>query len=304
MTVKGKKPGAGFANLVPSADELAAITEQAVLVNAPISSVHVLPGFNPRGRYSGDELNSEKLQELVKSIREHGVLQPLWVRLHGGEYAVIAGERRYRAAMIADLTHLPVLNFGAVSDERAEELALIENAHRTNPSIVDQTLSGFKLLALRTKMSQEELVRHLNGVRKGQLKDTHGVGEWLQATYGTGISVWAQQRSKILNFTPEELSAVQARQLDVKAVYELLNVKDQDKRRELLAEAVRHGWKAEDVRKAVQALTPKKAHPLLSSVEGLRGDLPRLKQLTGKEAAQAQKLIAELRALLGQDKKR
>ncbi|MEF2278284.1 ParB/RepB/Spo0J family partition protein [Deinococcus sp. YIM 134068] len=304
MTVKGKKPGAGFAHLVPSVDELAAITQQAVLVNAPVSSVHVLPGFNPRGRYSGDELTSEKLQELVKSIREHGVLQPLWVRLRGGEYAVIAGERRYQAAMLADLTHLPVLNFGAVSDERAEELALIENAHRTNPSIVDQTLSGFKLLALRTKMSQEELVRYLNGVRKGQLEDTYGVGEWLQTTYGTGISVWAQQRSKILNFTPEELNAVQARQLDVKAVYALLKVENRDKRRELLAEAVQHGWKAEDVRQAVQALAPKKAHPLLSSVEGLRGDLPRLKQLTGKEAAQAQKLIAELRALLGQDKQR
>lgn len=301
MTAKGKK-GAGFAHLVPSADALAAITEQAVLVNAPIASVHVLPGFNHRGRYSGDELTSETLQELVKSIRDHGVLQPLWVRLSNGEYSVIAGERRYRAAVLADLTHLPVLNFGVVDDERAEELALIENAHRTNPSIVDQTLSGFKLLTRRTGMNQDELVRYLNQVRKGQIPDTHGVGEWLQATYGTGISVWSQQRSKILNFTPEELRAVEAKQLDVKAVYELLNVKDQAKRRELLTEAVQHGWKAEDVRKAVQALTPKKVHPLLASVDGLRGDLPRLKQLTGKEAARAQKLIAELRALLGPGK--
>ncbi|MBI0446890.1 ParB/RepB/Spo0J family partition protein, partial [Deinococcus sp. DB0503] len=161
MTAKGKK-GAGFAHLVPSADALAAITEQAVLVNAPIASVHVLPGFNHRGRYSGDELTSETLQELVKSIRDHGVLQPLWVRLSNGEYSVIAGERRYRAAVLADLTHLPVLNFGVVDDERAEELALIENAHRTNPSIVDQTLSGFKLLTRRTGMNQDELVRYLN----------------------------------------------------------------------------------------------------------------------------------------------
>lgn len=303
MTAKGKK-GAGFAHLVPSVDELAAITEQAVLVNAPISGVHVLPGFNPRGRYSGDELTSEKLQELVKSVREHGVLQPLWVRLQGGEYAVIAGERRYRAAMMADLTHLPVLNFGAVSDERAEELALIENAHRTNPSIIDQTLSGFKLLVLRTKMSQEDLLRYLNGVRKGQVPDTHRVEDWLQATYGTGISVWSQQRSKILNFTPEELSAVEQKRLDVKAAYELQQVKDSQARAGLLADAVANRWTSTQVRDAVRALQKPLAPPVVTSVKALRGDLGRVAGLTGRRAAEAVRLIDQLRALLEPEAKR
>ncbi|MVN88485.1 ParB/RepB/Spo0J family partition protein [Deinococcus sp. HMF7620] len=286
-----------LSHLVPAVEDLAAITNQAVYTTVPLGSVQVEAGFNPRGRYTADVFTPESLEGLAASIREHGILQPLWVRIVPGGYSLIAGERRYHAAPLAGLAQLPVLNFGQVTPERAEELALIENAQRSNPSIIDQTMSGFKLMARRTGLGQDELVRYLNGVRTGKQDDTHGLGAWLQATYGTGVSVWSQQRSKILNFTPDELAAVERRALDVKAAYELQRLVDPEARAQLLTEAVQGQWSAAQVREAVltcQAPPP----PVRLSVKGLRGDLGKLENLSGVQADKAIKLIEQLRALL------
>lgn len=82
----------------------------------------------------------ESLKELSESIKEHGVLQPVLVRPSGKKYEIIAGERRYRAAKLANLESLPVV-IKEVTDNEAMEIALIENLQREDLSIVEEALA-------------------------------------------------------------------------------------------------------------------------------------------------------------------
>src|SRR5262249_13183000 len=83
------------------------------------------PGrFQPRGRFSPDELNA-----LAQSVKENGILQPILVRPHdrlGGHFEIVAGERRWRAAQLAQLHEVPIL-VRSLDDRGTLEIALIEN---------------------------------------------------------------------------------------------------------------------------------------------------------------------------------
>src|SRR5580658_1399902 len=77
------------------------------------------------------EFAPEALQELADSIREQGIVQPLIVRERGGFFELIAGERRWRAAQLLNLTEVPIITREA-DDRSVLELALIENLQREN----------------------------------------------------------------------------------------------------------------------------------------------------------------------------
>lgn len=95
------------------------------------------------------------LAELAESIRVHGVLQPLLVRLlPSGYYQIIAGERRWRAARMAGLNELPAIVLEA-DDRRAAELALIENLQREDLNPLEEA-EGFRALIEEYGLTQEE----------------------------------------------------------------------------------------------------------------------------------------------------
>ncbi len=81
--------------------------------------------------------NQDDLVELSQSIRTNGVIQPIIVRPAGEKFELIAGERRFRAAKLADLKTIPAL-IRLASDEQLLELALIENIHRTNLNPIER----------------------------------------------------------------------------------------------------------------------------------------------------------------------
>ena len=86
------------------------------------------------------EFDPEELQNLADSIAEHGVIQPLTVRETGsGYYQIIAGERRWRAARMANLMEIPAVVVEA-DDRKAMELALIENLQRQDLNPVEEAL--------------------------------------------------------------------------------------------------------------------------------------------------------------------
>ena len=89
------------------------------------------------------------LSELVSSIREKGVLEPLLVRKVGGRYQIIAGERRWRAAQIARVKSIPVV-INRCSEEEMEILALEENLHREDLNDVDR---GIALRSLKAHLN-------------------------------------------------------------------------------------------------------------------------------------------------------
>jgi ParB family chromosome partitioning protein len=89
------------------------------------------------------------MQELVESVQQHGVLQPLLVRSRSDDqYELVAGERRYRAAKEVQLAEVPVV-IRELSDEEAMQLSLIENLCREDLNPVEETEGILQLLALR-----------------------------------------------------------------------------------------------------------------------------------------------------------
>ena len=125
--------GKGLGSLIPESESPEGVSPEASeavgpLRNVPVSSIH--PNrFQPRRVFGG-----ESLEALAASIRELGVLQPLIVRpgVAEGEYELIAGERRWRAAGLAKLELVPVLVQDDVNDRLSLEQAVVENLHRVD----------------------------------------------------------------------------------------------------------------------------------------------------------------------------
>lgn len=106
------------------------------------------------------------LTELANSIRHRGIIQPLIVRRHPDDaniYQIVAGERRWRAAQIAQLHELPVLLRG-FSDEEMLEVAIIENIQRADLNAIDEAAS-YKQLMTRFGHTQEKLAEALGKSR-------------------------------------------------------------------------------------------------------------------------------------------
>ena len=123
--------------------------EQSAYRTLPIYKIEPNPD---QPRHDFDE---EELQALSESIAIHGVIQPLTVReLPSGYYQIIAGERRWRAARLANLSDIPVVVIEA-DDKKAMELALIENLQRQDLNPVEEA-QGYQTLINIHGLTQEE----------------------------------------------------------------------------------------------------------------------------------------------------
>ena len=120
-----------------------------------ISLDDIIPNrFQPRLSFDEDALN-----ELAKSIRQHGIIQPLVLRKIGDKYEIIAGERRYKAAYIAGLTKVPAVIIDLNENESAE-VAIVENIQRKILSAIEEAKSYKKLLD-RGYLTQDELASRM-----------------------------------------------------------------------------------------------------------------------------------------------
>ena len=109
------------------------------------------------------EFRGERLQELVDSIRERGIIQPLIVRKRGDEFELIAGERRWRAAREVGLTSAPVI-IREASDQEVLELALIENLQREDLNPIEEA-HAFARLAREFGLKQEDIAQKVGKSR-------------------------------------------------------------------------------------------------------------------------------------------
>jgi ParB family transcriptional regulator, chromosome partitioning protein len=107
--------------------------------------------------------HSEQLQELVESIREHGIIQPLIVRKVDGKCELIAGERRWRAASQLGLKEAPVIVRQA-SDRDVLELALIENLQREDLNPIEEA-QAYRRLAEEYSLRQEDIAQRVGKSR-------------------------------------------------------------------------------------------------------------------------------------------
>ena len=103
--------------------------------------------------------NDEKMAELVASIKEKGVIQPLVVRRADDHYQIIAGERRWRASQKAGLREIPVV-IQDVSEDWALEMALIENIQREDLNPIEEA-EAYQNLVTSFALSQEEVAKRV-----------------------------------------------------------------------------------------------------------------------------------------------
>ena len=142
---KPKGLGRGLDALLGSDDS----TRKDAMASLPVGSVR--PGkYQPRTR-----MDQQALAELAASIRAQGLMQPLLVRpVGGGNYELIAGERRWRAAQLAGLTEVPVL-VRDVPDNAALAMALIENIQREDLNPIEEA-GGLQRLIDEFRMTHEQ----------------------------------------------------------------------------------------------------------------------------------------------------
>ena len=144
-----KALGRGLAALIP---EMGPVKEENIL-EAKLSSIR--PNrFQPR-----EEFDPHKLEELVSSIKEKGVIQPVLARVVEGGYELITGERRLRAAKKLGLEKIPLI-IKEVSDTEMLELALIENLQREDLNPMEEA-HAYQRVIREFKIKQEQLAKEI-----------------------------------------------------------------------------------------------------------------------------------------------
>ena len=107
--------------------------------------------------------DEEALMELKESITEHGVLQPIIVRVKGKKYEIVAGERRYRASQLAGLTEVPAI-IKDMNEQQMMELAILENLQREDLTPIEEA-EAYEQLIQNLGFKQEELAKRLGKSR-------------------------------------------------------------------------------------------------------------------------------------------
>lgn len=160
MSKKPRGLGAGFASLLGSSNN--AVTEVSAQDELTQLSVSALTSgrFQPRSQW--DEAT---LAELADSIRSQGVIQPIVVRPIGvGQYEIIAGERRWRAAKLAGLATVPTV-VRQLDDQSALAIALIENIQRENLTAIEEA-RAIRQLADSFALTHEQVAQTLGRSRE------------------------------------------------------------------------------------------------------------------------------------------
>ncbi len=165
MTIKKKGLGRGLSALLSDTPETNKLDEAPVQAGGsmneiPVSEIEVNP-YQPR-----KDFGAEALQELIDSIKVHGIIQPVTVRrLARNQYQLISGERRFQAARRAGLKTIPAY-IRSADDQQMLEMALVENIQRENLNPIEIALSYQRLLT-ECNLKQEQL-----GDRVGKNRST------------------------------------------------------------------------------------------------------------------------------------
>jgi ParB family transcriptional regulator, chromosome partitioning protein len=208
--------GKGLGALIPGADKEIGSSSNAEI---EVANISVNP-YQPREMF-----NDDKFQELVNSVRVHGVLQPIVVRTKSNnEYELVAGERRLRAARTAGLTKIPAV-VRELTNEQSLQVALVENIQREDINAIEAAIA-YKRLSEEFGLSQEDLAFGL-GKSRSTIANTLrllGLPKDIKENLRAGKITEGHARA-ILSVDTEELQA----ELCKKIIGAGLSVRDSEK---------------------------------------------------------------------------
>jgi len=261
----------------------------------------------------------QAMQELVESVKQHGILQPILVRKKGDDkYEVVAGERRYRAAMSATLEEVPVV-IRELTDEEALQLALLENLQREDLNPVEETEGILQLLALKLNITSEPVIDLLNQAAHPKRNPVDNVihnSEWqLVLEVFTTVGKFTPEsfrtnRLPLLNLPDEVLDALRQGRIAYTKARAIARVPDEVQRQALLKAAISEELSLTQIKERIAQITPSSANSSSNSQSSsLKGRMDTAYRLAKKskiwdnpkKQKQIEKLLAELEKLFSQE---
>lgn len=235
------------------------ITESSVDDGAQTATgalLHVaLTDISPNPAQPRKHFLEEDLQSLSRSISKHGVLQPVALREAGdGSYLIVAGERRYRAAIAAGLTTIPAIVKQATdrqppSDIDDLELGLMENLQRQDLNDYEQATGITELLRVKlgfdTALETARLVRRMANktLKPGDHERALVVESTLQ-TLNIAVSSFSSTHLTVLSLAPDLQARMRLGTLDLAKARQLNRIRNPEDRLALTARAIEDGWTA------------------------------------------------------------
>ncbi len=227
---------------------------------APIEKIR-LPLKQPR-RY----FDPEKLAQLVQSVREHGILEPLLVRpLHDGEYELVAGERRLRAAREVGLGEIPIVSH-ELDDKQALQVALMENLQREDLNPVEETEAVLEILSLSLEIEPSEVVSILHqsfnakqrGIELNQnvLIQLEQIETVLSQIGRFNAGTFRSSRIPLLNLPDDILSVLRQGEIEYTKAQAIARVKSEQLRSDLLKIAIAENLSLSEIKTKIKELTP------------------------------------------------
>ena len=242
--------------------------ESSIPHTLPLDQI-TLPPTQPR-RY----FDPQAMQSLVESVKNEGILQPLLVRPRGEKYEVIAGERRYRAAIEAELTEVPV-TVREMTDEQAVQYTLIENLQREDLNPVEETEGILNLLALRLGCDAADVsskLYRMENEAKGKItrnvsgKEEAETIEQVFASVGRiNWQSFVRTRLPLLKLPSDILDALRAGRLEYTKAKAIAQVKDETERKALLSDAIASSLSLSQIKDRVKAAQPPAEPPPLAT---------------------------------------
>lgn len=271
----------------------------------------VISPFQPRKYF-----DPIKMSSLVVSVEKHGILENLIVRaLPDGNYELVAGERRLRAAKTVGLKTVPVTII-EISDDDFLDVALVENLNREDLNPYDETIGVLALLARRLKRREEDvkvLLYRMSRESKGNLKSGHIVmgteeAEEVKSVFKTLARNWlsfVSNNLSILTLPENVLAVLREGRLEYTKAKLIAQIKDDEQRQKVLDEAIADGWTIKKTRHQIRLLKGEVTPPSVNDIQKLKSTLKGMKDLSNSSKLadpeiyrRAQSLVDQLIKLL------
>lgn len=205
-------------------------TAEEVVVKVPLDRLKPNPD-QPRKTFDPDTI-----RELATSIKENGVIQPLVVKKDGGDYMIIAGERRFRAAKVAGLSTVPVI-VREMTEQKIREVSLIENLQREDLNAIEEAEAIAELME-NYNVTQEELSGRIGKSR-------------------SAIS----NSIRLLNLPDEIKETLKDGTLTAGHGRALLAIDDPEVQIEVAKKAIAEGWSVREIEKEVRYVLRPETRP-------------------------------------------
>ncbi|MEO0933512.1 MAG: ParB/RepB/Spo0J family partition protein [Cyanobacteria bacterium J06641_2] len=279
-------------------------TEKATKNQISIELIQ-LPTSQPR-RY----FDPEKLNSLAKSIKLHGVLEPLLVRSKDGKYELIAGERRLKASKLAELSEVPVI-IHDLDDTQTSQIRLIENLQREDLNPLEETEGILELLAIELNQPVSEAISILHRMQneaKGKVtqnvlgNEKQAVEDVFNSLGTIGWQSFVTSRLPLLNLPQDVLEVLRQGRLKYTKALAIAKVKDKEQREKLLTEVLEKNLSLKEIKEKIEALKPAKDPEKLSLKERVDDTFRRLKKSKvlddEKKKTKIEKLLTQMEALM------